>query len=228
MRPVVFIREDLALSNVWRHLKCQIYRFGDSKVGVDLAASQHPNHFTVGFWMVFVIAISQVISREELTCDSVHSWQLHSAAPLADQTPHSYPDTELTSLCPMLIMPSACLESDKYTILSLRFDSTRVQIQQSPKTGDGRSTHSAISSGPGSFKVEHEAVFWLGFYVLATSNVISVCVPTCTVHTHGDLYSAASLGDQAACTMNWYAIQSHYPDTEIPSFVLSYLWWVPD
>ena len=49
-------------------------------------------------------------------CDSVHSWQFSSAAPLENQatstmsrypTQLHYPDIELTSGCPILIMPSA-------------------------------------------------------------------------------------------------------------------------
>ena len=63
------------------------------------------------------------------TCDSVHSWELYSAASLEHQAAGTmtcypieshYPDTELTSPCPILIMPSARLGSDKY-----QFGSTR-------------------------------------------------------------------------------------------------------
>ena len=58
-----------------------------------------------------------------LTCDSAQSWGLYSAASLEQQatgtiicytTQLHYPDTETTSPCPMLIMPSARLGSDKY------------------------------------------------------------------------------------------------------------------
>ena len=40
-----------------------------------------------------------------------------------------YPNTEPTSPCPILIMSSAWLGSDKYQFLSHWFDSTRIRIQ---------------------------------------------------------------------------------------------------
>ena len=58
-----------------------------------------------------------------LTCDSAHSWWLYSSASLEHQatstmtcypTELHYPDTELTSPFPILIMPSARLGSNKY------------------------------------------------------------------------------------------------------------------
>ena len=60
--------------------------------------------------------------------------------------PHS------TACCHILVKPSARLGSDKYQFLSHYFNSTsiraqEVQIPRSPKTTDGRSTHSAIPSG---------------------------------------------------------------------------------
>ena len=64
-----------------------------------------------------------------------------------------YPGTEPTSPCPILIMPSARLGSDKYQFKSHWFDSTRfrssnLRIPQSPKTGGRCSTHSATTTGP--------------------------------------------------------------------------------
>ena len=57
---------------------------------------------------------------------------------------------------------------------------------------------------------------WLwGFYILATSKVISGRVPTCDSAHSLLLYSAAPLRDQAAGTMTWYLIQSHYLDIEL-------------
>ena len=38
-----------------------------------------------------------------------------------------------------------------------------------------------------------------------------------TVRTDGDVYSAATLGDQAANTTNQYPTQSYYPHTELTS-----------
>ena len=114
-------------------------------------------------WLVqfYVLETSPVISGWELICDSVQSWQLSSAAPLGDQanstmtwhpTQSNYPDTEATSPYPLLIMPSACLETKLYQFLSHWFDLIKVRlcevrILRSPKTEDGRSTHSAILPG---------------------------------------------------------------------------------
>ena len=70
------------------------------------------------------------------TCDSVHSWELHSEAPLGDQAASSmtwhptqlyYPDTEWTNIDPILAMPITRLGSDIYqcrkSLLSLGSDS---------------------------------------------------------------------------------------------------------
>ena len=70
-----------------------------------------------------VLATSTVISGWVLTYDNAHSWWLYNAASLEHQptstmtcypTQSHYPDPELNSLCPILIMPSASLGSDKY------------------------------------------------------------------------------------------------------------------
>ena len=62
-----------------------------------------------------------VVSGQVTTCDSVHSWQWYSAAPLENQaavtmTRHPiqshYPDTVLTSPCPILVTQSARLGID--------------------------------------------------------------------------------------------------------------------
>ena len=58
-------------------------------------------------------------------CGSAHSWWLYSAAPLRNQaaitmaqfpTESHYPVTEPTSPCPILIMPSTKLGSNKYQL----------------------------------------------------------------------------------------------------------------
>ena len=65
----------------------------------------------------------KVISGQVSTYGSVHLWQLYKGGPLENQvtgtmtcypTQSHYPDTELTSPCPILIMPRARLENDKY------------------------------------------------------------------------------------------------------------------
>ena len=63
---------------------------------------------------------NKVISGWVLTCDNAHLTWLYSAAPLGDQadstmtTQSHYFNTEPTSPCPILVMPSAWLGSDKY------------------------------------------------------------------------------------------------------------------
>ena len=62
-----------------------------------------------------------------------------------------YPGTEPTSPCSVLLILSAWLGCDKYQFERYWFDLTmarvrQAQIPQSPKIGDGRSTHSAIPS----------------------------------------------------------------------------------
>ena len=73
--------------------------------------------------LLYILATSMVISWWISTCNSAHSWQLHSAASLGNQaigtttyhpTQSCYPDTEPTSACSMLIILSARLGSDKY------------------------------------------------------------------------------------------------------------------
>ena len=102
------------------------------------------------------------------TCDSAHSRWLYSAASLEHQavssmvcypTQSHYPDTEPTSPCPILIMPSTRLGSDKYQLYSHCFDSTRVRKlrsgfepatflnARSPRGGGGHSTRSATPTG---------------------------------------------------------------------------------
>ena len=73
-----------------------------------------------------------------------------------------------------------------------------------------------------------EVCLWQ-FYLLATSTVIAGWVQTCdsagscrfvTVRIHGDFKVVAPLGDQAASTITWFPIQSHYPDAEITIHIL--------
>ena len=84
------------------------------------------------FW--YVLATFKVISGRVPTCDSTHSWQHYNAASLVYLTTRTrtwyptqslYPNTELTSHCPIPIMLSARLGSDKNKFLSHWFDSTR-------------------------------------------------------------------------------------------------------
>ena len=67
-----------------------------------------------------------------MTCESVHSWRLYSAAPLVNQavstmtcypTQSHYPVTEPTNPCPILIMPSTWLGRDKY-----KFDKSLIRL----------------------------------------------------------------------------------------------------
>ena len=87
----------------------------------------------VGYWSFTPLHHLIFISERVLTCDSAHSWQLYSAVPLGNQVAVSmvqypiqshYPDTERTSPCPILLMPSHRLGSDKYKLISHWFDLT--------------------------------------------------------------------------------------------------------
>ena len=71
----------------------------------------------------YILATSKVISGWVPTCDSGHSWWLHSAAPLRNQavstmtwypTQSHYPDTEPTHPCTIIMMMCTWLGSDKY------------------------------------------------------------------------------------------------------------------
>ena len=84
----------------------------------------------------YVLAISNIISEWTLPCESAHTWQLYSAAPLGNQatttmtqhpTQSHYPTTELTSPCPILLMSSARLGSNKY-----QFYKSLVWLDQEP------------------------------------------------------------------------------------------------
>ena len=70
----------------------------------------------------------------------MHSWRLYSAPPLGNRhartmipfpTQSHYPDTELTSTSPILVMSSARLESDKY-----QFDKSLEINSRSPTCED--------------------------------------------------------------------------------------------
>ena len=112
--------------------------------------------------LFYVLAISKIISGWVPTYDSAHSWCLCSAASLRHQstgtmtcypTQSHYPVTDPTSHCPILIMLSARLWSNKYQFLSCQFDVTRfrtrrvqirtreVRIPQSSSMGDGCSNY---------------------------------------------------------------------------------------
>ena len=61
------------------------------------------------------------------------------------------------------------------------------------------------------------ACVFVGFYVLATSAIISGRVLPCGSVRSRRPYHASLLGDLAISTMTWYPIQSHYHDTNLTS-----------
>ena len=76
------------------------------------------------YWLlkVCVLATSKGISRWVPTCDSAHSERIGNAAPLGNYTPgimsrypteSHYPDIELPSPCPILLIQSARLGGNK-------------------------------------------------------------------------------------------------------------------
>ena len=82
----------------------------------------HMSHLFVGS---YVLATHMVISGWVPTCDSARSLRCYSVASLTDQATgimtrfpmqSRYPDTELTSPWPILVMPSTKLVSDKYRL----------------------------------------------------------------------------------------------------------------
>ena len=104
---------------------------------------------TVCLLLPYFLATSKVISGRVLTCDSMHSWRLHSAVSLGDHatsnsswylTQSNYPDTEPTSPCPALMMPSAWLVSDMYQFKSFIWLDQGLNLQgsDSPISQNGR------------------------------------------------------------------------------------------
>ena len=76
-------------------------------------------------WLVefYVLTTSKIISGGETTCDSAHSWQYYSTASQINQASNSMTrclthskctDTELTSLCHILVGPNRKSGSDKF------------------------------------------------------------------------------------------------------------------
>ena len=95
-------------------------------------------------WLLefYILATSKIISGWVWTCDSTHLWRFYSASPLGDQADNTttwypdqshYPDTEPPSHCPVLIMLSACLGSDKYKVSGLTSPDQRFESHDLPK-----------------------------------------------------------------------------------------------
>ena len=106
--------------------------------------------------MFCVLATSNVISGWIPTCDSAHSRRLYSAVPLGRpavstmtcySTQSHYPETNPTSPYPILIMPSAWLEINKYNFLSHCFDCTGVRTCEF-ESPDLPKLETAIPSAP--------------------------------------------------------------------------------
>ena len=67
---------------------------------------------------LYILATSKAISGQVSTCYSAHSWTIYSAPQLEYQargtmTRSDYLDTELTYPCPIVLILSARLGSDK-------------------------------------------------------------------------------------------------------------------
>ena len=102
-------------------------------------------------WLFYVLATSTVISGWAPTCDSVHLWWPFCAAPVGNQatatmtwypTQSHYPDTEVTSSCPILLMPNTRLGSD--IVINLTEPRTKLPISH---TRFPRSTDSTTAPG---------------------------------------------------------------------------------
>ena len=90
-----------------------------------------------------ILATSKVISGQVPTCDGGHSWRFYSAAPLGNHTVGAitrystqshYRETELTSPCPILLMPSTRRSTDLATAPGLRCGRSGVQFPLELKT----------------------------------------------------------------------------------------------
>ena len=114
---------------------------------------------------------SEITTYTHIYCHSVHLNQCHHA------TQSHYPDTEPTSHCLILIMPSAWLGSDKYKIISHWFDLTRFRSHEgrmpwSPKNQSQtlysfrRSTHLDIPPGYSVYPGYYDIVY---AWIIATS-----------------------------------------------------------
>ena len=107
--------------------------------GRGLWLNPHLNRCRLQMWIGWllefcVMATSKVIWGWILTCGNAHSWRLYNAAPLRDQTTSTwypiqshYPDIGPTSACPILLMLSAWLGSDKHKYFRHWFGFTSVQ-----------------------------------------------------------------------------------------------------
>ena len=111
-----------------------------------------------------ILAAANVFSGWVLTCDSAQSWSLYSAAWLKGiamtqyPTQSHYPDVVRTERCPILIMPSARLDKDRYqsckSVVWLRWDS----ISWPLTTVNLRVTNSATASAYRTY------IFWITIY----------------------------------------------------------------
>ena len=113
-------------------------------------------------WLV--PATATPISWWAPTCDSMHSQQFYSLAPLGNQAegtmiqfptqPH-YPDTELTSPCPILLLLSTKLGSDKYQVYK-----SLVWLDQEPNSGTPTSEACALP-------IFSPVCVWLNVYIFS-------------------------------------------------------------
>ena len=87
-------------------------------------------------WLLIGALNPNKISGFAPTCDSAHLWWHYRVAPLTDQTASTmtwyrtqshYPNSNLTGLWPIIIMPITWIRSDTFLFLSNLFDSTRVR-----------------------------------------------------------------------------------------------------
>ena len=135
---------------------CQVKKLPISSVN-HIAKCLNIWHYACLVWLLefYVLVKSKVIAGWAPICDSMHSWRLYSTVPLGDldvstmtwySTQSHNPDTEPTSPCPILIVPSARLGSDKYNFLSHWFDSTRARTCEVQIPRSHNWTHSAIPS----------------------------------------------------------------------------------
>ena len=133
-------------------------------------------------------------------------WKTRLSAPWPQS---DYPDTELTSPCPMLIMPSAWLGSDKYQfcISFVWFDQgsdSLVGILQSIKSRNGCSAHSAIPVWSGVFGG------FSGLVIIIYNTKITTKITNCqTLTVMPDVYSVdcSRLQQEMPLWVEWWTFR---------------------
>ena len=105
---------------------------------------------------------------------------------------------------------------------SKRFGKFKRQSDELSVPRSKQSYNFILSILVGLFVVVFCCCYFVFVYSVATSTVTSGWAMTCDSAHSWPLYSAVPLGHQATNTMNWYPIQSQYPDAEPTNLGISW------